>query len=132
MTRAEVCRDCDRHDIVDGRDSCELVGTPNDTGKIVPSCCALRRMWADESAKCPDGKWNGAAVVPLPVVEAGISVAHDALTTLVSRCLGGCKHHVKPWRCASWSVTNIKSLVQSGMLPDGKCPRYQAVVQSGR
>lgn len=127
MTREQICRDCDHEVTADGRVGCELVGAPNDAGKIVPSCCALRRMWADEAATCPLGKWNGAALVPLPVMTAmaGVSAPTDALTTLVRSCLGGCKHHVKPWRCSVWNVSNIRGLVTSGLVPDGMCPRYE-------
>lgn len=127
MTRDEICRDCERHDITEGRDSCELIGAVNDAGKIVPSCCQLRRMWADESAACPLGKWNGAALVPLPVVQAqsGPPVPVDALTTLVRLCLA-CANKGPQWQCPTWNATNIKSLVQSGLVPDGQCPRYVA------
>lgn len=129
ITRETICHDCDREVTTDGRVGCELIGAKNDAGKIVPSCCALRRMWTDETAACPLGKWNGAALVPLPVVQAtaGVAVQADALTTLVRSCLGGCKHHVKPWRCSAWNASNIKALVSSGLVPDGACPRFEPV-----
>lgn len=127
MTRDEVCRDCERHDILEGRDACELMGVPNDTGKIVPSCCALRRAWSDPAATCPENRWNGEAVVPLPVVENGPPIPTDALTTLVRLCLA-CANKGPQWQCPTWNASNIKNLVQSGLVPDGQCPRYVAKV----
>ena len=127
MTRADVCRNCERHDILEGRDSCELVGAMNAEGKIVPSCCALRRAWSDPAAACPENRWGDAELVPLPVVEAGPAVPVDALTTLVRLCVA-CANKGPQWQCPAWNVSNIKSLVQSGLVPDGKCPRYVAKV----